>query len=157
IGILIGAGIFKVTSQSWALTGPSVILAHLVLALPVLATSVPYCVFLSTPLGLEPGGEYVHISRTFGGRGVAFVGPWVKCTSYLRAPALLPVTFADYLAGLVPGALDGGPARTWTPLTSLVLFYVIHVLGVRWFRRLQVAMLALLGVSIVVLVVPGLF
>ena len=40
VGILIGAGIFKVTSQSWALTGPSVILAHVVLAIPVLATSV---------------------------------------------------------------------------------------------------------------------
>src|SRR6476660_9271162 len=79
IGILIGAGIFKVTSQSWALTGPSVILGHVVLAVCVLATSVPYCVYLSTPLGLEPGGEYVHISRTFGGRGVAFVGAWLKC------------------------------------------------------------------------------
>ncbi len=157
VGILIGAGIFKVTSQSWALTGPSVILAHLVLAVPVLATSVPYCVFLSTHLGLEPGGEYVHISRTFGGRGVAFVGAWLKCIAYIGALAFLAVAFADYLAGLAPGVFDRQSARTWTALTSLVLFYAIHVLGVRWFGRLQVAMLALLGVSIVVLVVPGLF
>jgi amino acid transporter len=157
IGILIGAGIFKVTSQSWALTGPSVILAHLVLAVPVLATSVPYCVFLSTPLGLEPGGEYVHISRTFGGRGVAFVGAWLKCISYIGALAFLAATFADYLAGLVPGVLHGTSARTATALASLVLFYAIHVLGVRWFGRIQVAMLALLGLSIAVLVVPGIF
>lgn len=156
VGILIGAGIFKVTSQSWALTGPSVILAHLLLAVPVLATSVPYCVFLSTPLGFEPGGEYIHISRTFGGRGVAFVGAWLKCISYIGALAFLAAAFADYLAGLAPGAFDRTSARTSTALSSLVLFYVIHVLGVRWFGRLQVAMLALLGVSIVVLVVPGL-
>jgi amino acid transporter len=157
IGILIGAGIFKVTSQSWALTGPSVILAHLVLAVPVLATSVPYCVFLSTPLGLEPGGEYVHISRTFGGRGVAFVGAWLKCISYIGALAFLAVAFADYMAGFAPGAFDQASARTLSALVSLVFFYVVHVLGVRWFGRLQVVMLALLGVSIVVLVVPGIF
>ena len=71
VGILIGAGMFKVTSESWALTGPSVILAQAALLLPILATSVGYSVFLSTPLGTEPGGEYTHISRTFGGRGVA--------------------------------------------------------------------------------------
>jgi len=35
---LIGAGIFKVTSQAWALTGPSVILGYIVLAPAVLAT-----------------------------------------------------------------------------------------------------------------------
>jgi basic amino acid/polyamine antiporter, APA family len=157
VGILIGAGIFKVTSQSWALTGPSVILAHVVLATAVLATSVPYCVFLSTPLGLEPGGEYLHIWRTLGGRGIAFVGAWLKCIAYIGALAFLAVTFVDYLAGLAPGWLDGTSVRTSVALTILVLFYAIHILGVRWFGRLQVAMLALLGVSIVVLVVPGLF
>jgi amino acid transporter len=157
IGILIGAGIFKVTSQSWALTGPSVILGHVVLAGLVLATAVPYCVFLSTPLGLEPGGEYMHISRTFGGRGIAFVGAWLKCISYIGALAFLAATFADYLASLAPGALGGPTVRTATALVSLVFVYVIHLVGVRWFGRLQVAMLALLGLSIVVLVVPGLF
>lgn len=155
IGILIGAGIFKVTTQSWALSGPGVLLGHLVLAVAVLATSIPYCVFLSTPLGLEPGGEYVHISRTFGGRGVAFVGAWLKCISYIGALAFLSATFADYLAPLAPGL--AGSARTGIALGALVLFHAIHVLGVRWFGRLQVAMLALLGLSIVVLVVPGLF
>ena len=64
IGILIGAGIFTVTSQAWRLTGPSVILGYVVLFPIIMATSVPYAAFLSTPLGREPGGEYTHISRT---------------------------------------------------------------------------------------------
>ena len=38
IGILIGAGIFKVTSQAWAITGPSVILGYVILLPVVLAT-----------------------------------------------------------------------------------------------------------------------
>src|SRR5260370_4671069 len=89
LGILIGAGIFKVTSDAWERTGPSVILGHLVLAVAVLATSVSYAVFLSTPLGREPGGEYTHVSRTFGGTGVAFVGCWLKIISYVGAIAYL--------------------------------------------------------------------
>ena len=73
IGILIGAGIFQVTSQAWGLTGPSVILGYLVLMPAILATSIPYAAFLSTPLGTEPGGEYLHISRTLGGYRIAFI------------------------------------------------------------------------------------
>src|ERR1043165_465841 len=94
IGVLIGAGIFKVTGVAWALTGPSVILGYLVLAPAILATSVAYSVYLSTPLGREPGGEYTHLSRTFGGYGLAFVGVWLKIISYIGALAYLSVAFA---------------------------------------------------------------
>src|ERR1700737_1025703 len=100
IGILIGAGIFKVTSDAWELTGPSVILGYIVLAPAILATSVAYSVFLSTPLGREPGGEYTHLSRTFGGYGIAFVGVWLKIISYIGALAYLAVAFADYVVEL---------------------------------------------------------
>src|SRR5204863_7587165 len=89
IGILIGAGIFTVTSRAWALTGPSVILGYVVLLPVILATSVPYAAFLSTPLGREPGGEYTHIARTLGGYGIAFVGSWLKIISYIGAAAFL--------------------------------------------------------------------
>src|SRR5882724_2397360 len=97
LGILIGAGIFKVTSQAWSLTGPSVILGYAVLMVAVLATSVPYAAFLSTPLGREPGGEYSHISRAFGGYKIAFIGSWLKIISYIGAGAFLADALADYL------------------------------------------------------------
>src|SRR5262245_34228449 len=64
LGILIGAGIFTVTSDAGALTGPSVILGYVVLFPVILATLVLYSAFLLTLLGQEPGGEYMHISRT---------------------------------------------------------------------------------------------
>src|SRR6266852_4383690 len=100
LGILIGAGIFTVTSRAWTLTGPSVILGYILLLPVILATSVPYAAFLSTPLGREPGGEYTHISRTFGGYGVAFVGAWLKIISYIGALAYLAIAFAEYLTAL---------------------------------------------------------
>src|SRR5213075_151630 len=40
---------------------------------------------------------------------------------------------------------------------SLFFFYAIHIAGVRWFGRLQVWMCVVLGVSLLVLIVPGLF
>ena len=156
LGILIGAGIFRVTTEEGALTGPSVILAYVILAVPVLATSVGYSVFLSTPLGTEPGGEYLHISRTFGGYRVAFIGAWLKVISYLGALAYLANALADYVIQLSGGALTAGPHRLPLALGSLVFFYLVHVMGVRWFGRIQVAMCALLGLSLVVLILPGL-
>ena len=155
IGILIGAGIFKVTGQAWLLTGPSVILAYLVLAPAILATSVAYSVYLSTPLGREPGGEYTHISRTFGGYGLAFVGAWLKIISYIGALAYLAEALAEYLVQISGGWLRPEHRMT-VALASLIFFYAVHAAGVRWFGRLQVAMCLLLGVSIVVLVLPGL-
>jgi len=151
LGMLIGAGIFKVTSVAWLLTGPSVILGYVVLAPAVIATSVAYSVFLSTPLGREPGGEYTNISRTFGGYGLAFVGSWLKIISYIGALAYLAGAFADYARRFV--SVDA----TTLAVGSLFFFYVIHIAGVRWFGRLQVWMCVVLGVSLLVLIVPGLF
>ena len=157
IGILIGAGIFKVTSQAWSLTGPSVILGYLVLMPAILATSIPYAAFISTPLGREPGGEYLHISRTFGGNAIAYIGTWLKIIAYIGAAAYLASALADYVIEFAGLRTDSKVLHQTLAIGSLVLFYVVHVVGVRWFGRIQVAMCALLGVSIIVLVVPGLF
>jgi amino acid transporter len=155
IGILIGAGIFQVTSQAWALTGPSVILGYLVLTPAILATSIPYAAFLSTPLGREPGGEYLHISRTLKGYRLAYVGAWLKIISYIGAGTYLADAMAGYLIALSSGRI--GPAwRLPLALTALVVFYLIHVIGIRWFGRMQVAMSALKILALLVLIVPGL-
>lgn len=151
LGILIGAGIFKVTGDAWRMTGPSLILGYVVLAPAVLATSVAYSVFLSTPLGREPGGEYTNISRTFDGSLVAFIGAWLKMISYTGALAYLAGAFGSYAQTLVPAG------ETALAIGSLLFFYAIHVAGVRWFGRLQVWMCMILGVSLIVLIVPGLF
>src|SRR4051812_14121233 len=141
IGILIGAGIFQVTSQAWALTGPSVILGYLVLTPAILATSIPYSAYLSTPLGSEPGGEYLHISRTLGGFRLAYVGAWLKIISYIGAGAYLANAMAGYIIALSGNKTDR--FRLPLALTALVIFYLIHVIGIRWFGRFQVLMSAL--------------
>jgi basic amino acid/polyamine antiporter, APA family len=157
IGILIGAGIFQVTSQAWALTGPSVILGYLVLTPAILATSIPYAAYLSTPLGREPGGEYLHISRTLNGFRVAYVGAWLKIISYIGAGAYLANAMAGYVIALSGNRIDGARFRLPLALTALVVFYLIHVVGIRWFGRFQVLMSALKCLALLVLILPGLF
>jgi basic amino acid/polyamine antiporter, APA family len=157
IGILIGAGIFKVTSEASAITGPSVILSYIILMPAILATSIPYAAFISTPLGREPGGEYLHISRTLGGLGIAFVGSWLKIIAYVGAAAYLAGALADYIIELTGRRFSGELYHQSLAIGSLLFFYLVHVIGVRWFGRIQVAMCVLLGLSIIVLVIPGLF
>jgi basic amino acid/polyamine antiporter, APA family len=156
IGILIGAGIFKVTSDAWALTGPSVILGYIVLTPAILATSIPYAAYLSTPLGREPGGEYLHISRTLKGYRLAYVGAWLKIISYVGAGAYLADAMAGYIIALSDGRIVEG-LRLPLALVALVVFYLIHVIGIRWFGRIQVLMSAFKLLALLVLILPGLF
>lgn len=155
IGILIGAGIFQVTSQAWAMTGPSVILGYAVLTPAILATSIPYAAYLSTSLGREPGGEYLHISRTLKGYRLAYVGSWLKIISYVGAGAYLANALAGYIIAFIGGSLK--QFQLPIALACLVLFYVIHVIGILWFGRMQVIMSALKLLALMVLIVPGLF
>ena len=156
IGILVGAGIFAVTADAGAIAGPSVILGYLVLAPVILATAVAYVVFLSTPLGLEPGGEVLHIARTFDNRTLTFVSTWLKSVSYLGAAAYLADALALNLEALV-GAAPEGLAHTALTLAMVALFWFVHTRSVRWFGRLQVAMCAVLVLALLVLIIPGLF
>lgn len=160
VGMMIGAGIFRVTGVASEQTGPSVILGYLVLAPVIFASAIPYVVFLSTPLGREPGGDYSHILHTLKSPMAAFLSAWLKVISYLGALAFLAQTLADFsIALLVQAGLTAADGINPTALavSGLLFFFVIHALGVRWFGRAQVVMFAVLGISLFVLVIPGLF
>lgn len=176
IGILVGSGIFVVTGKSGAIAGPSIPLAYLVLAPVVLVTAVAYTVYLSTPLGTRPGGEYLHISRTTRSFYLGFVTLWLKWLSYIGALVILSVSLAQYLKFFYPG-MDQSFAR-WLPFgetlgrsyikdpslgeavlatLALLFFFVFNLLGVKFYGWLQTVMVIVKCLAIVVLVVPGLF
>ena len=156
IGILIGAGIFQVTGDAWKITGPSVILGYILLTPAILATSIPYAAYLSTHLGREPGGEYLNISRTLNGYRLAYVGSWLKIISYIGAGTYLANAFGRHVITLSGGRIDQ-KFRVPLALAVLLVFYLIHVVGIRWFGRMQVALSTLKCLALLVLIVPGLF
>src|SRR6266511_3582926 len=75
----------------------------------------------------------------------------------MGAEAFLANSLADYLIAASGGRLDPESSRLPLALASLLFFYFVHLIGVRWFGRLQVTMCALLGVSLLALIGPGLF
>ena len=56
IGILVGAGIFRVTGEAGAVAGSSVPLAYLLFAPIIICTALTYSVFVSTPV------SYTHLT-----------------------------------------------------------------------------------------------
>ncbi|MFY9611661.1 MAG: APC family permease [Blastocatellia bacterium] len=176
IGILVGSGIFVVTGKAGSIAGPSVPLAYLVLAPVVLATAVAYSVYLSTPLGTRPGGEYLHISRTTGSLYLGFVASWLKWLSYIGALVILSVSLAQYLKFFYPGmdkwfagvlpfgdrlsrSYPGDPTlgEAVIATAALLFFFVFNLLGVKFYGWLQTVMVIVKCLAIIVLVVPGLF
>ena len=151
VGILVGAGIFRVTGEAGAVAGSSVPFAYLLFAPIVLATALAYSVFSSTPLGNRPGGAYLHISRTFGNYYIGFVAMWMKLVAFVGAISFMSTSFGEYMNFFIPGQ----DPRFWAVIVLLV-FYGINIFGIKYYGRVQIGMLIVLMISIVLLVVPGL-
>ncbi|WP_456271125.1 APC family permease [Bacillus sp. AK031] len=152
IGGMIGSGIFVVTGEAGGQAGPSVPFGYVVLLPVLLCSALAYLIFMSSPLGNSPGGAYVHISRTFNNYFAGFLFMWFQYIALLGVMAIMAISFGDYLTGVIGG---GNTAILATVL--LVVFYLLNIVGVKWFGVVQLVMSAILFISILVLVVPGIF
>ena len=152
IGILVGAGIFRVTGEAGAIAGSAVPLAYLLFAPIVISTALAYSVFVSTPLGMRPGGAYIHISRTFRNYFLGFIAMWMKLLAFIGAISFMATSLGEYMTFF----LSGTDPRVWASLT-MILFFGINLFGVRYYGIIQTIMLAILILSILVLVIPGVF
>jgi len=176
IGILVGSGIFVVTGKSGTIAGPSIPLAYLVLAPVILVTAVAYSVYISTPLGTSPGGEYMHISRTTRSYYLGFIALWLKWLSYIGALVILSVSLGQYLKFFYPNmdswfarilpfgqtlkaSYSGDPSfgEVVIATSAVLFFFVLNLAGAKFYGWLQTAMVVIKCIAIAVLVVPGLF
>ena len=176
IGMLVGSGIFVVTGEAGVIAGPSVPLAYLALAPVILATAVAYSVYMSTPLGMRPGGAYIHISRTLQSYYVGFISLWLKWLAYIGALVILSTSLGRYIKFFYPDldrslaemlpfgqalgeSYQAGPSfgEAVIATASLFFFFIFNLIGVKFYGWLQTAMFIVLCIAIVILVVPGLF
>ena len=146
IGILVGAGIFRVTGEAGAMAGSSVPLAYLLFAPIVICTALTYSVFVSTPLGTRPGGAYIHISRTFKNYYLGFIAMWMKLLAFIGAISFMSTSFGEYLTFFYP---DADP-KVWGSI-ALIFFYGINMVGIKHYGQIQTVMLGILIFSIVVI------
>ena len=152
IGILIGAGIFRVTGEAGAVAGSAVPFAYLLFTPIVLCTALTYSVFISTPLGMRPGGAYVHISRTFNNYYLGFIAVWMKLMAFVGAITFMASSFGDYMTFFIPDT----DVKMWAS-GVLIFFFAIKIIGIRYYAQIQTGMLIILIGSILVLIIPGLF
>ena len=152
IGILIGAGIFRVTGEAGAVAGSAVPFAYLLFTPIVLCTALTYSVFISTPLGMRPGGAYIHISRTFNNYYLGFIAVWMKLMAFVGAITFMASSFGDYMTFFIPDT----DVKMWAS-GVLIFFFAINIIGIRYYAQIQTGMLIILIGSILVLIIPGLF
>lgn len=150
LGAMIGAGVYVSMGEAAASTGGSLLLA--VLLGSVVATLNGLS---AVELGADDpvaGGAY-----RFGGRllspTVGFVAGWLLLLAGLTAGATFALTFATYLAPILPGV----PARV-TGLVLVLLALSVNGIGIRFTARANVALvavnLAVLG-AFVLLALPA--
>jgi amino acid transporter len=152
IGGMIGSGIFVVTGEAGKAAGPSVPFGYIILLPILLASALAYLIFLSSPLGKKPGGAYVHISRTFQNHFVGFIFMWFQYIALIGVMAVIALSFSDYVTSILgihhPLLLASG---------FVLIFYLLNLMGVKWFGRIQLWMSVILLISLAILVIPGLF
>ena len=152
VGVMVGAGIFVAIGEAGRDTGPATFLAYLLLGPITLLTALPYVVFHSTPLGHLPGGAYIHISRTFKNYLPGFLTMWLSWLTYIGVLGVLSLSVGNYLQAFWPG-IDPRLVATF----CVTLFYLVNLLGVKNYGRWQSAMFVVLIISVICLVLPGLF
>ena len=152
IGILVGAGVFRVTGEAGAIAGSAVPFAYLLFTPIILATAIAYSVFVSTPLGMRPGGAYIHISRTFNNYYIGFIAVWMKLMAFVGGITFMATSFGEYLTFFIPNMEVRISASA-----VLIFFFCVNIIGIRYYGLLQTGMLIILIISIIILVIPGLF
>ncbi len=147
IGQTIGAGIFVLTGMGIGFTGPSVILAFLVAAIPITFLLLVVAMLGSTLP--TTAGTYMYASRLFSPLG-AFVGVWgYLAASLLGAFPLYAISAAHYVQAVID------VPTIPTALGLLTLLYLINLVGISFAAIIQGLMVVLLLIALVVFAIMG--
>jgi amino acid transporter len=147
-GALLGAGALYIPERVENLAGPATPVSFSVAGVGALALAVGYATFLSSPLGDDGAGAYLHLSRTWRSRAVGFFAVWPTPAAYAALLALL----AQYLARLVPVA---GPTDA-VALGVLAGLLLVHLAGPAVMGRLGLLLSGAFVLFVGVLLVAGL-
>jgi len=149
VGTTIGAGVFSLTAMAAARTGPSVPLAYLAAAVPIVFLMMSVAM-LGSALPTV-GGAYRYPSRLFSPRW-AVVGVWCYALGLvLGALPMYATECVHYLQAVWPG-LPERPAA----IGLLTLFWAINLLGVSLAAVVQGVMVVVLVAALLVFGIGGL-
>ncbi len=147
VGQIIGAGIMSLTGAAIAMTGKSVPIAFIISAVLVVLRAIPY-VFINSTIRTN-GGAYTIVQLLVNKK----LGGFYTIIAILGnlSLAMYALSAADYLMGLI-----GAGNRMVIALIILTLFYVVNVVGIDMFAKVQNLLVILLVIALIIFTVFGL-
>jgi APA family basic amino acid/polyamine antiporter len=147
VGLNIGGALFALTTVAAGFSGPSLPLAMLISAVPILLALVPYVTLTSV---LPTTSATYRYSQLFS-PSVATVSLLTLLVCLLvGAQPLYALAFGKYLNALLP--LD----PIWMGIGVLTLFFVVNLMGVRLTAAIQTILFFLLLSALILYIVLGL-
>ncbi|HVR42605.1 MAG TPA: APC family permease [Thermoanaerobaculia bacterium] len=128
INAVVGSGVYLLPSETYRLLGPFSLWAPLLFAIPVFILAL--CFAEAASHFTEPGGAYLYTRAAFGDF-IGFETGWMNTLARVTSLAALANGFVVSLARLVPEAGEG-LVRASLIAGSLLLFGIIHALGIRY-------------------------
>jgi APA family basic amino acid/polyamine antiporter len=147
IGLNVGGGLFLLTAIAAGLTGPSIVIAQIIAAAPVLLAIVPYLMLSSAIPTTCANYQYAKLfSKPLA--SAAWMGLFIAIP--LGAFPLFAIATAELMIQIIPG-LPMIP----TAILVMTLFYLINVFGIKATVQVQLVTVAILLLAILTFIVPG--
>lgn len=147
IGLNIGGGLFVLTAIAAGLTGPSLFVAQIISALPILLALVPYLILTSAIPTTCANYQYAKLfSRPLA--VAAWMGLFVAIP--IGALPIFAIATAKLLLILIPGLPIIG-----TAIIVMTLFFLVNIIGVKAAAYVQLVTVALLLMALAIFIVPG--
>ena len=148
VGQIIGAGIMSLLPSALKMTGRTVPFAFLIAAVITIFQTIPF-VFLSSVVRVR-GGTYTQVAMLGGPK---FAGMFVITNIMGNVSlAMYGLSLASYV-----GSLFGWPQsiEKWVGLAVLTIFYILNLLGLDIFAKVQNLLVIILIFSLVIFAVMG--
>ncbi|HUP66377.1 MAG TPA: APC family permease [Thermoanaerobaculia bacterium] len=128
VNAVVGSGVYLLPSETFNLLGRFSLWAPLLFAIPVFILAL--CFAEAASHFTEPGGAYLY-TRTAFGDFIGFETGWMNTIARVTSLAALANGFVVSLARLIPEAGEGA-ARTVLIILPLLVFGIIHAMGIRY-------------------------
>jgi len=147
IGLNIGGGLFLLTGIAAGLTGPSLFIAQIISATPILLALIPYLILTSAIPMTCANYQYAKLFSP-----PLAVAAWM--TLFVAIPIGALPLFAIATAKLIVLLIPGIPVIA-TAIIVMTVFYLINIIGIKHAAYVQLVTVAVLLIALFVFIVPG--
>lgn len=148
IGINVGGSLFVLTGVAAGLTGPSLILAQLVSAVPILLALIPYFTLSSAIPATCASYQYAKLFS----KPMAVAAWMVMFVAIpLGALPLFAIATGNFVQMLIPALHP-----TMTAIIVMTVFLLLNIFGIKPVSWIQFVTVSILLIALLVFIVPGL-